>query len=185
MDPVTCGTCLTLNPPDAPACVRCNSALVPSTPGSPVRGSPVRGAAPPRPAAQTRPAPEPDPAPPPRPPRPVRDDRLRELTPADRRRIVRRIEIVGAVVILLVLVVGGVVVWRQRPRDIDGTAVAAEIGSTLSQQLGQQVRVECPGGARRRAGTTFRCTATDAAGDSRTVVVTVTGDDGAYRWQLR
>jgi hypothetical protein len=179
---ITCGSCLTLNPPDAPACVRCNSTLsraarvVPAVQPTPV-AEPVE-------PVRSQPA-QPAPARPARPRRPGRDDRLRALTPAAQRRIVRRIEIVGGVILLLLLVVGGFVVWQQRPRPIDTAAVAADIGGQLSQRLGQQVRVRCPEDAARRAGTTFDCTATDAAGDTRTVVVTVTGDDGAYRWQLR
>jgi hypothetical protein len=172
-DGVTCGSCLTLNPAAAPACVRCNSPLT-------------------RPAEQLRPAraveaplavETPPPAAPPT--RAGRTDRLRALSPAAQRRVVRRIELVGAIVLVLVLVVGGVVVWRHAPRTVDPRPVESEIGAQLTQRLSQQVRVDCPQDVTRRGGTTFTCTATDAAGDERTVEVTITGDDGAYRWQLR
>jgi hypothetical protein len=99
--------------------------------------------------------------------------------------VLRRIEFVGAAVVLLVLAVGGLVVWHNRPRTIDTAAVARAVGAQLSQQLGQPVTLTCPDSADRSRGTTFTCTATDSAGARRTVVVTVTGDDGAYRWQLR
>jgi hypothetical protein len=172
-DGVTCGSCLTLNPAAAPACVRCNSPL-------------TRQAEPPRPArAVEAPPPVVETAAPPPPVRTGRDDRLRALSPAVQRRIVRRIEVVGAIVIVLVLVIGGLVVWRRAPRTVDPGPVETEIGTQLSQRLAQQVRVDCPDGVTRRAGATFTCKATDAAGDQRTVEVTITSDDGAYRWQLR
>jgi hypothetical protein len=176
-DGVTCGTCLTLNPPGVPACVRCNSPLAaPAT-------TPPRAAAP---------------VPPSRPPAPARPapisatrragaggDRLSALTPAVQRRILRRIQILGAIVLLLVLAVGGWVVWDHRPRTIDTAAVARTVEQQLGQQLGQQVYLTCPPDAARTRGTTFTCQAVDAAGATRTVVITVTGDDGSYQWQLR
>jgi hypothetical protein len=171
-EPVTCPTCRTLNPPAAPACARCNSPLS----ATPVPASRAPAAVPlaPEAAAGT-------PAQRQRPRRTGRDERLRALSHADQRRIVRRVQIAGAAIVLLVLVIGGYVVWRHAPRRIDGGAVATEIG----QQLGQQVAVRCPATPDRVAGTTFTCTATDSGGRQRTVEVTVTSDDGAYKWTLR
>jgi hypothetical protein len=173
-DGITCGSCLTLNPAAAPACVRCNSPLTRAAAPLPAAAARVDSF---RAEQEVRPAPPPD--------RVRRDDRLRGLSPAAQRHIVRRIELVGGIIVVLVLVVGGLVVWRHAPRKIDPGPVETEISTQLGRQLSQQVRVDCPDDVTRRAGATFTCTATDAAGDDRTVEVTVTGSDGSYRWQLR
>jgi len=221
---MTCTTCLTLNPPGAPACVRCNTPLEPatqngSTPGTAAPGpTAVPGmvpAAPPAPSsappAQGTPAPDPtegskrigpglsaaangtpgssraraaavqppgyaldtgDREPPP-PPAPVEDPRT-----------ARRVALVGALLVVAVLVAGGVLLWLTRPTYLDSAAVQRQIAGQLTGRLGGPVAVSCPDDQRRRAGVTFRCTATDNAGGRRPVTVTVVDNSGKYTWTL-
>jgi hypothetical protein len=181
---------MTLNPPGAPACVRCNSPL-PATAGAAAQ-DPLTGAkdigpglagsgrATPgssRTAAVERQPPGygVPPQPPPPPPGP---------TPADLRRARRRITVAGLVVVALVLVGGGAALWLTRPRYVDTAAVAGTIGQELSARIGTRVTVDCPGSPRREPGATFRCTAGDASGTQRTVTVTLIDDTGRYRWRL-
>jgi hypothetical protein len=200
-DGQTCTTCTTLNPPGAPACIRCNSPLplpaaeagvatrvVPAAPADPLtgakrlgpglagsgRGTPgsSRSAAVPTQPPGYGLDPPPPPAPPPGP------------TPADLRRALRRITIAGLLVVLLVLLGGGTVLWLTRPRYVDTSAVATTIGQQLTARLGGPVTVECPGSPRREHGSTFRCTARDTRGGQQTVTVTLVDDTGRYRWEL-
>jgi hypothetical protein len=115
---------------------------------------------------------------PPPPARPAPPD------PAELRRARRRIAIAGVVTSLLVVGVGGAALWLTRPRYLDTGAVGRAVGAELSTRLGDRVLVRCDGSPRRRAGETFRCTATDGAGTRRTVTVTLLDDAGRYRWQL-
>ncbi len=181
-DAVTCGTCLTLNPPGVPACLRCNSPLATPRPSA-VSAPPLAAPPPVPPAAPPRAAPARRSAATGRAGAP--DGRQGGLSPADQRRVLRRIEVVGGAVVLLVLAAGGWLVWNHRPRTLDTGSVARTVQAQLSQRLGQPVSVRCPDTAARARGTTFSCTATEPAGARRTVVVTVTGDDGSYQWQLR
>ncbi|MBI3688178.1 MAG: DUF4333 domain-containing protein [Actinobacteria bacterium] len=171
----TCGSCLTLNPVGAPACVRCNSAL--PVPGTAPEGPPATLALAPGPPLATSTAHQ---------PRATRSsDVWRALSPLDRRRLNRRVQIVGLTVIATLLLLGGAALWLTRPRLVDTGAVAGEIAQRLADRLGQPVRLSCPPDITRRRGTTFTCTATDSTGGRRTVWIAITGDDGAYEWQLR
>jgi hypothetical protein len=114
-----------------------------------------------------------DAAPPPAPPAPVDDPR-----------IARRVALVGALLVIAVLVAGGVLLWLTRPTYLDPGAVQRQIAGQLSRRLGGPVEVSCPGDQRRRAGVTFRCTATDNAGGRRPVIVTVVDNSGNYTWTL-
>jgi hypothetical protein len=159
----TCGSCLTLNPPGAAACIRCNRPL----PGS----SAAAAAAVQPPGYGTRPEA-------PRPPPP-------EFTAEQQRRLRRRIVLVGSLVVALVLVGGGLALWATRPHYLDTAAVATRVSQELSARLGEPVTVECRGAPpRRRAGETFGCAATDAHGAQQTVLVTILDDTGRYRWTL-
>lgn len=210
----TCTTCMTLNPPGAPACVRCNSPL----PAPAAQPGPA--AVPGLPADRTAPG---RPAPPPYDPDPLagstrtgpglagsgrgapgssRSAAAAEQppgyglapppepapppgpTPADLRRARRRITVAGLVVVALVLAGGGAALWLTRPRYLDTSAVARTIGQELTARLGEPVTVECPGSPRREPAATFRCTARDAAGQRRAVTVTLVDATGRYRWQL-
>jgi hypothetical protein len=106
------------------------------------------------------------------------------LSPAEQRRISRRIAVVGTLVVLLVLAGGGAALWWLRPRYLDADAVAARIGVELTQRLREPVTVRCPASPRQRAGETFRCTAANGRGISQPVTVTVLDRAGRYRWTL-
>lgn len=197
-DGQTCTTCMTLNPPGAPACVRCNSPLAAPAPAADARppaddpdplagskrigpGSAGSGRAAPG-SSRTAAVPDQPPGyglpPPPEPPPPSGP------SPAEIRRARHRITVAGLVVVALVLVGGGAALWLTRPRYVDTSAVARTIGQELTARLGDPVTVECPGSPRREPGATFRCTASDARGQQRAVTVTLVDDTGRYRWQL-
>jgi len=206
---MTCTTCSTLNPPGAPACVRCNTPLdaaanpaaadaaagpgTATRPGEPVPG-PTEGSKRTGPglsaaatgapgssrdrAAAVQPpgygldTGDPEPlAPPARP-------------PADDPRVGRRVALVGALLVLAVLAAGGIALWLTRPHYLDSAAVQRQIADRLTARLAGPVAVRCPGDQRRRAGVTFRCTATDNAGGHRAVTVTVVDNSGKYTWTL-
>jgi uncharacterized protein DUF4333 len=206
---MTCTTCSTLNPPGAPACVRCNTPLdaaanpaaadaaagpgTATRPGEPVPG-PTEGSKRTGPglsaaatgapgssrdrAAAVQPpgygldTGDPEPlAPPARP-------------PADDPRVGRRVALVGALLVLAVLAAGGIALWLTRPQYLDSAAVQRQIADRLTARLAGPVAVRCPGDQRRRAGVTFRCTATDNAGGHRAVTVTVVDNSGKYTWTL-
>jgi Domain of unknown function (DUF4333) len=230
---MTCTTCFTLNPPAAPACVRCNTPLdadaTPATGPAAIPGMVARPAVAP-PAAGAEPAAVPgragrpggadpvagpvqdptegskrigpglstaaegapgssraraaavqppgygldtgDPEPPP------------SRAPVEDPRVGRRVALVGALLVLAVLMAGGTLLWLTRPRYLDSAAVQRQIAAGLTGRLGGPVAVSCPGDQRRRAGVTFRCSATDNAGGRRTVTVTVVDDSGKYAWTL-
>lgn len=195
---------MTLNPPGAPACVRCNSPLAarepaagrprghPAAPGQSTR-DPMLGAKETGPglAGSGRAAPWSSrevaaPVQPPgfglgveEPPSPPPGP-----SPADLRRMRRRITIAGLVVVVLVLAGGGAALWLTRPRYVDTSAVAGTIGKELSARIGTVVTVTCDGSPRKEPGATFTCTASDDAGTQRSVTVTLVDDSGRYRWQL-
>ena len=200
---MTCTTCLTLNPPGAPACVRCNTPLktaATAVPGT-VTAPPAAGTAVPDPtegskrigpglSATAKGAPGSSRAQaaavqppgyglgsgdpePAPPPVPVGDPRA-----------ARRVALAGALLVVAVLVAGGVLLWLTRPAYLDSTAVQRQIADQLTGRLGGPVAVRCPGDQRQRAGVTFRCTATDNAGGRRAVTVTVVDNSGKYTWTL-
>jgi hypothetical protein len=113
---------------------------------------------------------DPEPAPPP--------------APAEDPRLARRVALVGALLVLALLVAGGMLLWLTRPAYLDPAAVQRQIADQLTGRLGGPVAVRCPGDQRRRAGVTFRCTATDNAGGQRAVTVTVVDNSGKYTWTL-
>jgi len=197
----TCETCRTLNPPGAPACIRCNTPLgappavppprLPTAPPPPPAASRIGPglAVPPRgtpggsasAAAQVQPpgygeVPEAAAAAAP----PAR----REFTPHEQRRIRRRVAVAGGAAVVVVLAGGGAALWLTRPHYVDTDAVAARLGADLSARFGGRVTVECHGTPRRRAGETFACAATDARGVRLAVAVTIVDDTGRYRWRL-
>lgn len=90
----------------------------------------------------------------------------------------------GLAVVALVLAGGGTALWLTRPSYLDTAAVAGALGTELTARLGGAVAVTCPAGVRSQAGETFSCTARDAAGTSRAVIVTLLDDAGRYRWEL-
>jgi hypothetical protein len=104
--------------------------------------------------------------------------------PAEDPRIARRVALIGALVVVAALVAGAVLLWLTRPRYVDASAVQQQITDQLTSRLGGPVAVRCPGEQRRRAGVTFRCTATDNAGGRRTVTVTMVDNSGKYTWTL-
>jgi hypothetical protein len=181
---VTCRTCLTLNPPGAPACVRCNTPLDAAAP-DPTVGAKQIGpglAAPPRAApgssrAAAAAVQPPGYGPPPEAPGAAE-------APAAPAGAGRRVAVAGLAVVALVLAGGGTAVWLTRPGYLDTAAVATALGGELTARLGGPVTVSCPAGVRSRAGERFACSARDAAGTSRTVTVTVVDDAGRYRWEL-
>jgi len=206
---MTCTTCLTLNPPGAPACVRCNTPLDaaadaaaadPATgpgratrPGQPVPdatggskriGPGLSAAATGAPgSSRDRPAAV-------QPPGYGLDTGDPEPLPppapprADDPRVARRVALVGALVVLAVLAAGGIALWLTRPHYLDSAAVQRQIADRLTARLAGPVAVRCPGDQRQRAGVTFRCTATDNAGGRRAVTVTVVDNSGKYTWTL-
>jgi hypothetical protein len=260
---MTCTTCFTLNPPGAPACVRCNTPLAadpdPAAPAAapglatgptavPGPGTATGPAAVPGPGTATGPAAVPGPgtatgpaavpglaAPPAAVPGsagPVGADAAVDPTEGSKRigpgpageatgapgssralaaavqppgygadtaepepppapapdpRLHRRVALAGALLVAAVLVAGGAVLWLTRPAYLDTAAVGRTIGDQLTRRLGGPVAVTCPTGQRRRAGVTFRCTATDGtggAGGRRAVTVTVADNSGKFTWTL-
>jgi hypothetical protein len=208
---VTCRTCLTLNPPGPPACVRCNTPLEAAPAGpDPTVGSKQIGpglaasdrAAPgssraaaaavqppgygdPEPAVPPAPGPAPEPAPgqaPGQAPGPAPEPAPEPAR--DARRDSRRITVAGLALVALVLAGGGGALWLTRPSYLDTAAVAGAVAGELTARLGGPVSVTCPDGVRSRAGETFACTARDATGTSRRVTVTLLDDAGRYRWEL-
>ena len=188
---MTCKTCLTLNPPGAPACVRCNTPLgrpdpAQGTPGAPdpaegakrigpglaaaPKGAPGSSRAravavqPPGYGIEEEPAPEP---PAPEPPG-----------------LARRVTVAGLVVVAIVLVVGAAALWLTRPRYLDTGSVQRTVSTELSARAGTAVSVSCPCDQRRRSGVRFACIATDTTGGHQTVTVTVSDDSGRYTWEL-
>jgi hypothetical protein len=105
-------------------------------------------------------------------------------SPAQQRRISRRIAIVGGIVVLLVLAGGGAALWLTRPRYVDTDTVADRIGTELTQRLHETIVVRCPGSPRQRGGETFRCTASNGRGITQSVQVTVLDAAGRYEWTL-
>jgi len=205
---MTCTTCSTLNPPCAPACVRCNTPL--DAAANPAAAGPVAW-----PGRATRPG---EPAPDPTEgskrigaglsaaatgvPGSSRDRAAAVQPPgygldtgdpeppvppgrpaADDPRVARRVALVGALVVLAVLA-GGVALWLTRPHYLDSAAVQRQIADRLTARLAGPVAVRCPGDQRQQAGVTFRCTATDNAGGRRAVTVTVVDNSGKYTWTL-
>lgn len=180
-DGLTCRTCLTLNPPGAPACVRCNTPLGPDASEGSKQIGPGLAAAPKgapgssrAQAAVVQPpgyglAEEPQPPPPAAPEPPG---------------LARRVTVAGLVVVAIVLVVGGAALWLTRPRYLDTGSVQQTVSAELSARTGAAVSVSCPGDQRRRSGIRFACIATDTTGGHKTVTVTVSDDSGRYTWKL-
>ena len=171
---------MTLNPPGAPACVRCNSPLATAARDPLVGAKETVRSEIDTAAALALPGVVPagyglGKEEPPAPTGPG---------PAELRRIRRRITIAGLVLVALVLAGGGTALWLTRPRYVDTSAVAGTIGQELSARIGTTVTVTCDGSPRKEPGATFSCTARDAAGTQRPVTVTLVDDTGRYRWQL-
>ncbi|HVQ96543.1 MAG TPA: DUF4333 domain-containing protein [Mycobacteriales bacterium] len=106
------------------------------------------------------------------------------MSPAEQRRISRRIAIVGGIIVLLVLAGGGAALWLTRPKYLDTGPVANGIGTALTQRAGETVTVRCADTPRLKAGVTFDCLAIDRHGVTRTVKVTVLDTSGRYEWTL-
>jgi hypothetical protein len=180
-DGMTCQTCLTLNPPGAPACVRCNTPLGERDPAegskrigpglaAPPAGAPgssrAQAAAVQPPGYGVEAEPPPAPAPP----------------PADG--LARRVTVAGLVVVAVVLVAGAAALWLTRPRYLDTGSVQRTLSTELSARTDTPVTVRCPDDQRRRGGVRFACIATDTTGGHQTVTVTVADDSGRYTWTL-
>jgi hypothetical protein len=202
---VTCRTCLTLNPPGAPACVRCNTPLAPDAPdpttgskqlgpglagsGRAAPGSSLAAAATVQPpgygplAVPAAPADAPA-ATPADAPAATPADAPAEIAAPDLRRAGRRIAVAGLALVAVVLTAGGGALWLARPSYVDTTAAAGTLGTELTARLGGPVTVACPDAVRSRAGEIFACTARDTAGTTRRVTVTILDDAGRYRWEL-
>lgn len=186
---MTCKTCLTLNPPGAPACVRCNTPLgrpdEPDGAPDPSQGSkrigPGLAAAPAGAAGSSRARavavqppgygmPEEPPPPGPAAPEPAG--------------LARRVTVAGLVVVAIVLVAGGAGLWLTRPHYLDTGSVQQTLSDELSARTGVAVTVSCPGDQRQRSGVRFACIATDTTGGRQTITVTVSDDSGRYTWRL-
>jgi Domain of unknown function (DUF4333) len=188
---MTCRTCLTLNPPGAPACVRCNTpweAPAESRIGPGLAAAPAESRIGPGLAAAPKGAPgsskaaavavqppgygiEQEPPPPP-------------AAPSEPPGLARRVTVAGLVVVAIVLVVGGAAMWLARPRYLDTGSVQRTLSAQLSARTGVAVSVACPGGQRQRGGVRFACIATDNTGGHQTVTVTVSDESGRYTWKL-
>ncbi len=178
---MTCKTCSTLNPPGAPACVRCNTPLGPdplegskqigpglaAAPAGAPGSSRARAVAVQPPGYGIEEEPPPPPAPVPVPPG-----------------LARRVTVAGLVVVAIVLVIGAAALWLTRPRYLDTGGVQQTLSNELAARTGSAVRVSCPGDQRQRRGVEFACIATDTTGGHQTVTVTVADDSGRYTWTL-
>jgi Domain of unknown function (DUF4333) len=208
---MTCTTCFTLNPPGAPACVRCNTPLgagtgptavpgmvttapapaqdVDRTEGSKRIGPGLAGAARGAPGSSRAQAAAVQPPgygldSPATDPAPPPAPAPVPAAPGADPRVHRRVAVAGGLLVAAVLVAGGILLWLTRPAYLDTTAVGRSIGDQLTRRLGGPVAVTCPADQRRRAGVTFACTATDDAGGRRAVTVTVVDNSGKFTWTL-
>jgi hypothetical protein len=69
--------------------------------------------------------------------------------------------------------------------DLAGRDVEAEIVKGLKDQNGVTATVDCPSVVPIEANTSFNCTATSDGGDTATIVVTQTEDQGSYTWEVQ
>ena len=68
---------------------------------------------------------------------------------------------------------------------VDTDEAETQIAAGLTEQVGEEITVECPDDVEAEAGGTFTCEAADAAGEIIPVDVEQTDDDGNIRWSLR
>jgi Domain of unknown function (DUF4333) len=104
------------------------------------------------------------------------------FSPAEQRRIRRRITVVGLIFVLVVLAGGGAALYFFRPRYLDTDAVADRITAELTAKAGERVSVRCPGPIEKKAGASFTCTATDSHGIRQRIEGSVTDSRGSYKW---
>jgi translation initiation factor IF-1 len=87
-----------------------------------------------------------------------------------------------SVVVLLasLALVGGC----SRTTTLDANGLEEKLGTQVEKQLGTQgITVHCPDDEPVKAGATFQCTATSAAGKTLTIEVTQTDDHGNVTWK--
>jgi hypothetical protein len=87
-----------------------------------------------------------------------------------------------SVVVLLasLALVGGC----SRTRTLDANGLEETLGPKIEQQLGAHgITVACPDDEAAKAGATFQCTATSAAGTTLTIEVTQIDDHGNVTWK--
>jgi len=71
-----------------------------------------------------------------------------------------------------------------RTKTLDANGLEEMLGTQVEQQLGAQgFTVDCPNDEPVKAGATFQCTATSAAGKTLTIEVTQTDDHGRVTWK--
>jgi hypothetical protein len=70
-----------------------------------------------------------------------------------------------------------------RTKTLDANGLEEMLRAKIEQQLGTQgITVDCPGDEPVKAGATFQCTATSAAGKTLTIEVTQADDHGRVTW---
>ena len=69
--------------------------------------------------------------------------------------------------------------------SLDSALIEQQITSGISEQLGIDATVTCPGIMIGSEGSTFECDAVDSSGDSVIVDVTVTDSSGDVTWEIR
>jgi hypothetical protein len=71
-----------------------------------------------------------------------------------------------------------------RTKTLDANDLEETLRAKIEQQLGAHgVTVDCPDDEPAKAGATFQCTATSAAGKTLTIEVTQTDDQGNVTWK--
>ena len=71
-----------------------------------------------------------------------------------------------------------------RTKTLDANGLEQTLGPKIEQQLDTHgITVDCPDDEPAKAGATFQCTATSAAGKTLTIEVTQTDDRGNVTWK--
>jgi translation initiation factor IF-1 len=71
-----------------------------------------------------------------------------------------------------------------RTKTLDANGLEEMLRAKIEQQLGTQgFSVDCPDDEPAKAGATFQCSATSAAGKTLTIEVTQTDDQGNVTWK--
>ena len=71
-----------------------------------------------------------------------------------------------------------------RTKTLDANGLEEALGPKIEHQLGTQgIAVDCPDDEPAKAGASFQCTATSAAGTTLTIEVTQLDDQGNVTWK--
>lgn len=68
--------------------------------------------------------------------------------------------------------------------DLDIQKAQDEIAKSIQEQTGESATVQCPSPVKQEQGNSFDCTATFADGQTGTITVSQTDNDGNITWKL-